>query len=441
MIYDCFLFCHELEMLRLRIEELCDVVDRFVLVESTVTHSGKPKPLYFQNSSLALGRAADKLISIVVDDMPPHTDSWGRERHQRNAIARALTDAVDEDIVMISDVDEIPRAELVAAYCGAAGLLAFEQRMSYYWLNCCGGSRCGTRILPFRLFFELGGAEAIRHTNCPSIPNGGWHFSYIGGPQAVREKLESFSHTELDYNEFKSSSRLKFLHATGADICGRNDHRWTFVPLDESFPRCVREQEPLFRHLWADVMFNEDWYPSDQLAHLVGLCDQVRSLAGHVIEFGCWEGRSTVALARACEPETLIAVDNWEGNKAEAIDHPTVLIAQVRDVFSQFQRNVVGLTAGNVRAVRADCLDFLKHFREPIKFAHIDASHDYRSVERTLRLLRPLVVAGGILAGDDIMSANERRVDLEGGVERAVKEVLPGYVQAGNLWYWRAPDN
>ena len=87
--------------------------------------------------------------------------------------------------------------------------------------------------------------------------------------------------------------------------------------------------------------------------------------------------------------------------------------------------------------MRADCHEFLKTWRGPIKFAHIDASNDYISVKRTLEALLPWMVPGGLLCGDDILTASAGRQDLNGGVERAVRETLPGWQQVHNLWMWR----
>lgn len=184
-------------------------------------------------------------------------------------------------------------------------------------------------------------------------------------------------------------------------------------------------------------MFNEDWYSDDQIANLVKLYEAVRGIHGRVVEIGCWEGKSTINLANACHPEVLVAVDSWEGNTAEDENHMTVQILKERDVFGVFQHNVQTLTKGNVEVRRSDCFDFLNTFREPIKFCHIDAAHDYESVKRTLELVKPLLVPGAILCGDDYCSAHAGRSELNGGVERACREVLPGHANIVNFWVWQ----
>jgi predicted O-methyltransferase YrrM len=185
------------------------------------------------------------------------------------------------------------------------------------------------------------------------------------------------------------------------------------------------------------MAFHDDWYPKAQLDNLVRICEYTKPLKGAVVEIGCWEGKSTVALANTCFPETLIAVDSWEGNLGEGPNHVTVELLKQRDVYGDFVENVRTLTRGNVKIERADCFEFIAGLGEPIKFCHVDASHDYASVKRTLEMLAPMIVEGGIICGDDYISANKHRVDLDGGVERACNEVHPDHYSAGNFWFWR----
>ena len=91
MIYDCFLFFNEFKILRLQLEELNEVVDQFVLVESTRTFSNDPKPLFFDQNKEAFGQWALKIRHVVIEDMPQGNPSaWDIERFQRNAILRGL---------------------------------------------------------------------------------------------------------------------------------------------------------------------------------------------------------------------------------------------------------------------------------------------------------------------------------------------------------------
>jgi hypothetical protein len=187
-------------------------------------------------------------------------------------------------------------------------------------------------------------------------------------------------------------------------------------------------------------MFNEDWYSNMQCSNLRMLVKQVDNIDGNVIEIGCWEGKSTINIANECYPSNVICNDTWLGNVEESkltgIKHVTEIILENRDVYSIFISNMNKLTKKNYEIVKEDCIKWLRTFNCPIKFIHIDASHEYDSVVETIKLVLPHIVKGGIICGDDFMTANITRIDLHGGVERAVRETLPGFKNIDNLWFW-----
>ena len=113
MVYDCFQFFNELDILKLRLHVLSDVVDRFVISESTVTFSGDPKPLFYEENKEQFREFEDRIIHVVVDDTPMECDAYARDHHQKCAVARGLKDAKDDDIVIFSDVDEIPNPQML----------------------------------------------------------------------------------------------------------------------------------------------------------------------------------------------------------------------------------------------------------------------------------------------------------------------------------------
>jgi hypothetical protein len=187
-------------------------------------------------------------------------------------------------------------------------------------------------------------------------------------------------------------------------------------------------------------MFNENWYSDSQIYNLISLVKQISDIKGDIIEIGCWEGKSTISLANYCYPETLICNDTWLGNVQESIisgsEHITEKILKVRDVYSIFIQNMNINTKGNYKVVKRDCIEWLENYDGTVKFIHIDASHEYDSVIKTIQLVLPRMVKGGIICGDDFQSAHMGRHDLNGGVERAVREALPGFKNIDNLWYF-----
>jgi hypothetical protein len=185
-------------------------------------------------------------------------------------------------------------------------------------------------------------------------------------------------------------------------------------------------------------MFNENWYSDDQIKILSNLTGNIKNIEGDIIEIGCWEGRSTYNIANFVYPEILICNDTWLGNTEESIctnkKHITEIILENRNVYNIFIDNMNNLTKKNYQVVKKDCLKWLKTYDKPIKFCHIDASHDYESVYKTIELLLPHIVNGGILCGDDFIYSDTP--ELHGGVKRAISELLPNFKHNGNIWFW-----
>jgi hypothetical protein len=183
-------------------------------------------------------------------------------------------------------------------------------------------------------------------------------------------------------------------------------------------------------------VFHEQWYSESELARLEAAVRFIRPLKGDIVEVGCWEGRSTAVIANACFPEPVAAVDTWSGNVAEGPEHETVRIARQRDVFATFLENMRVLTGGNVSPMRMDVMDYLRRDARAIKFCHLDGSHDYRSVRDALEALLPRLVPGSVLIGHDYEYAHAGRDDLDGGVQRAVQEMIPEHLAFGNIWLY-----
>ncbi len=187
--------------------------------------------------------------------------------------------------------------------------------------------------------------------------------------------------------------------------------------------------------------FHEEWYHPEQLKELAKLANDSMWPNGDFqeyknLEIGCWEGRSSIAITNAVYPESLYCVDTWKGNIDEK-EPISEMAAKERNVFQQFIDNMVECTPGNFIPVQMDCHKFLREVSYIYKFVHIDASHDYESVKRTIEALLHKLIVGGVLCGDDYLTACDDRKDLNGGVMRAVKELLPNHYNIGNLWVWK----
>ena len=139
MIYDCIPFFNELDILKLRMQILAPYVDQFVLEESTVTFSGEPKEMVFAKHRDMFAEFADKITYIAVENSPLEgTTTHERDKFQKNQLIRGLTDCKPDDIIIFSDVDEIPNPKALVQITGnfdSAKIYHLAQRMFYCFLN------------------------------------------------------------------------------------------------------------------------------------------------------------------------------------------------------------------------------------------------------------------------------------------------------------------
>ena len=198
MIFDCFMFWNERDILALRIGVLNSVVDKFVVVEATTTHAGVPHtPCLMDCLSTVSPEVKNKIVHVIVEDMPKcDGNRWPLDSFQRNAITRGLKDCKANDLVIISDVDEIPDPEQVKLRkCGG-----YECQISNYYLNTIEeGGWVGPVMMHVHQILSAGPQYIRDHRfDYQRINPGGWHFTYSGDEQAILKKLGAFTHTEWD---------------------------------------------------------------------------------------------------------------------------------------------------------------------------------------------------------------------------------------------------
>lgn len=193
-----FMLNWELDMLECALFENYDRVHRFIVVEATRTHQdGRLKPLYYDDNKSRFEQYSDKIIHVVCDYLPSYdevADPWVRERLQRDAGLLAYMPQADpDDIIIVSDLDEIPSTA------------AFEQDPQPF----LGGSidlRFATVDTPgtpgvMQVLARAGAVGSIdqlrqRREALPSYSHAGWHLSWLGGQDAIREKANCFAHLE-----------------------------------------------------------------------------------------------------------------------------------------------------------------------------------------------------------------------------------------------------
>jgi beta-1,4-mannosyl-glycoprotein beta-1,4-N-acetylglucosaminyltransferase len=246
MIYDGFMFYNELELLEIRLNELDHLVDKFILVEADTTFSGKKKPLVFHENKALFEKFLPKIIHVVVSDMPGGSDPWVRERFQRNAIARGIPkDAKDTDLLIVSDVDEIPKAETIAKALPITTTKALDMGAYSGYLNVLWGGWSHAKICPIASI-RASDPQTIRHQGHEHIQDAGWHFSYMGGAERVCDKMSAFAHQEPQIQKYNNLDSMKRSLGAGEGVFGGVA---AFLEINERFPKYVVENREKFKKL------------------------------------------------------------------------------------------------------------------------------------------------------------------------------------------------
>lgn len=275
MIYDCFVFFNELDLLDLRLNILNEIVDKFVLVEGTKNFCNQKKRLFFDENKEKFAQFKEKIIHVIVDDYPEYKTSWTNEVWLRNSIAKGIKNCNDDDIIMISDLDEIPKPEVILKVKDEPGLKALDMDFYYYFVNCKNIKtpiwNCGTKILTYSDFKHIlddindnysinspqeldkgTTANKIRmYSDCKHIPGGRWHFSYLGGFERIKTKLLTGSHQEFNQSEYTDIDAIKRRVLSGKDLFDRKNYQFEFCYLDEKYPKYLLNNRDKFQNLIA----------------------------------------------------------------------------------------------------------------------------------------------------------------------------------------------
>ncbi len=265
-IYDCFSYWDEDFLLDIRLNILDKYVDYFVIVEGNKTWQNNSKKLRLNLDNFQ--KFKDKIIYIPVEDMPDGDNPYIRENYQRNAISRGLKNASDQDLVIISDLDEIPNPKKIELFEKKKRYAVFKQMHFYYKINLQSqinphwyGSRIclkkylkspqWLRDLKFkkRPFWRF---DKFRLNNI--IDNGGWHFCNLKSPEQLLYKYKNLCETNDPY-VFKEKIDEKYLNLeqiikridSGLDIIGR-DENYKPIILDNRFPDYIMNNKNKFKN-------------------------------------------------------------------------------------------------------------------------------------------------------------------------------------------------
>ncbi|MFK7945132.1 MAG: hypothetical protein AB8B85_19770 [Paracoccaceae bacterium] len=285
-VFDCFLFYRELDLLEIRLAELGPRVDRFVLVEATVDFAGNPKPLYYHDNKDRFADWEDRIEHVIVDTEPAAPEvRWARQRYQRDQFLHGLSDAAPDDIVMVSDLDGIPRPEALNQAVGllttAPGAIVMMMHAHHYRVDLRGRERAlaTTRMVRRRHFqvphlvrqFKRAywksapawadqipfGYHSLRASGRPLrrhvIPNAGWHLTSVGAADFATAKLTAFAPDErLPPDDIAASPAARIDKGDPVALAAYDS-----VALVD-LPTPLREDPQKYRHLFA--------YPPDPVS-------------------------------------------------------------------------------------------------------------------------------------------------------------------------------
>lgn len=258
-IYDYFTFFNEFELLDIRLAELADCVDGFIIVEAAWTNRGDPKPLLFAENRGRYAAYADKIRHVVLTERRSAIAAQ-QFVHQKNHGLSALDDCDDWDLVTICDVDEIPRPSALRAYrdqsAGVWDVARLSMDLYQYFMNLRTFRRwTGAAVLPCamaRLITPMGAqiiAGQPENGLGRIVPDAGWHFTWMGGAERVLTKLKSFGHKELDTPAIASTKTIAERLARRENVVDHSGDFTAFfgaletVDVDGTFPQALQAQK------------------------------------------------------------------------------------------------------------------------------------------------------------------------------------------------------
>lgn len=260
-IYDCFPLFNELDLLEIRLELLYDKVDYFVISECDYTFSGLPKPFYFEENKDKFSKYMDKIIHLknydteqftnlqnkydgklgeqyqkIIDRLnymidKPETDygkgHWCRDYLHKELTMLKIIDCNPDDIILFGDCDEIPNPEKISDVIELINKTnksyVFGQKNMIYWVNNenITDKWYGQYITKYSNIIESSCMFTRQNrTKFEVIEDGGWHLTFMGGENRVKEKLIAYSHQEYN-NQFVLNS-VESKMKQGQDILNRN---------------------------------------------------------------------------------------------------------------------------------------------------------------------------------------------------------------------------
>ena len=294
-IYDCFMYYDEDLLLDLRLNILDKYVKKFVITEATYTHNGNKKKLNFNINNFK--KFKDKIEYIIVDQHPPNIkeikaqdskkiiedklilNGMARDYFQRECLNKGLQNLEKDDLIIISDLDEIPNLQNLNFNEIRDNIVIFRQKMFYYKFNLIYDDYiwAGSKAVKYKNFISPQWLRNIKSKKYPSwrfdvlfsrkkysnlyyIDNGGWHFTCIRTPEDLEKKLLNFAHhyefeqSGLKIGDLKkliSEKRVMYDHSVD-----QRGYKWSGKSIlrrisDDLLPSYIKNNSSKFKD-WLD---------------------------------------------------------------------------------------------------------------------------------------------------------------------------------------------
>ena len=265
-VIDCFMYFDEDHLLEIRLNTLYEYVERFVIVEANLDHAGNSRKPQFNIHNFA--KFKSKIQYILVTDLPTHNNfykknwgpAWRRENLQRDSLSKGYIDCDPNDLIMISDLDEIPNPEKISQFSDDHKFGCFIQKNFLYKFNLLNIDEpkwYGTRICRKK---DLKNPQWLREIKAKKMPfykfykpkfdlfieDGGWHFSSVKSVYDIQKKLSSYAEQQYNNEKFNSISIIEKKLTNKQDLFDRN-YKYKTIEIDNSYPDFILKNKENFK--------------------------------------------------------------------------------------------------------------------------------------------------------------------------------------------------
>lgn len=406
-VYDCFMFNNELDLLELRLNELDPYIDKFILIESKKTHTLLDKPLYYleHKEEERFKKFQNKIIHLTADFNSD--DAWNNEYTHANTIFGYIKENQDlfneNDIIHISHLDEVPDFRTIDLEKITDDIYFIDSKMYYYYFNNLFDSVWQLSfITTIKKIKEFNDIYLIR-LDYPknNIIGKGWHFSYLGNKEHIKQKLLSFSHTELSDVSLET---IEECIEKNTDLFGRidiygNDYVLTYVDLDESFPKYLLENKDRYRDYIYNDKYEKAWYGSlkygiqqkkNEFLGLLKILDKLEKKE-NILEIGFYDGGTSYGFLQIFK--NVYSID----------------ISEEKEIWKEIKQEYPNWNYYSMDTHKEDTKEFIRNLGIKFDCIFIDGDHSYEGVKQDYEMYKEFLSENGIICFHDILDTESHR--------------------------------